>query len=289
MLEVSRFPELVEPFESRQLERPVPKTPSRHEKLLGTTCPTEYVPPSAGEAIVAVGPAGVEIGASAKYRSPVPAVVPPPTVTQSYPPRHVTPRRAPLEAAGIVGAPTVYHDVPLYSKTSGVVGLLLHARPVAMHDVVVRQSTSYSSWLSPGVGAVELMDQADPFHISISGSHVADGEGAHCPTATHIVTLAHDTEYGSFWVKLGMETTDHDDPSNVSPRSWAPFTPMATHHDALTHDTEVKKSPDEPGLTVGSMDHAVPSHCSARVCAGPGLMPCWPTAMQSVALGQAIE
>jgi hypothetical protein len=240
MVDVSSFPGLAEPFVSEQLERPGPKTPSRHEKLLGTTCPSEYVAPPAGEAMVAVGPAGVEIGASTKNSSPVAAFVPPPTVTHSHPLRHVDPSSAPLEAAGSVGAPTGYHDVPLYSKTSGVVGVVPNARPVAMHDVVVRQSTSYSSWLSPGVGAVELTDQSVPFHISINGSH-GDPDGAHCPTATHIATLAHDTEYGSFWARLGIDTTDHDDPSNVSSKSrpWG-LSPMATHHDALTHDTEVK-------------------------------------------------
>jgi hypothetical protein len=87
------------------------------------------------------------MGASAKKRSPVPALVPPPTVTQSHPFRHVDPSSAPLEDAGRVGPPTGYHDVPLYSRTSGVVGLVPQVKPVAMHDVVVRQSTLYSSWL----------------------------------------------------------------------------------------------------------------------------------------------
>jgi hypothetical protein len=56
-VEVSSRPGETEPLESLHVLIPGPFVPSVHEKLVATGCPTEYVPPDAGEVIDACGAA----------------------------------------------------------------------------------------------------------------------------------------------------------------------------------------------------------------------------------------
>jgi hypothetical protein len=55
VLDVLRWPGEEEPLESVHALTPGPLAPSEHEKLVGTTCPTAYIPPPAGEEICADG------------------------------------------------------------------------------------------------------------------------------------------------------------------------------------------------------------------------------------------
>jgi hypothetical protein len=52
---VSRWPGELTLWLSRHELIPGPLAPSEHEKLVGTTCPTAYVPPVAGAVIDADG------------------------------------------------------------------------------------------------------------------------------------------------------------------------------------------------------------------------------------------
>ena len=81
------------------------------------------------------------------------------------------------------------------------------------------------------------------------------------PTATQSDALAHDTDLSSSFVPLalGLDTTDHADPSHAITNSLDPAFPAATQLVALTHDTEFRALPLCPLLGLDTTDHVDPS------------------------------
>jgi hypothetical protein len=93
---------------------------------------------------------------------------------------------------------------------------------------------------------------------------------------------------------LGVGTIDHVAPFHCSARVgpipvvWLEATPTAQQSEVLTQATPERKLTDEVVLGVGTMDQALPFHCSANVCPGAPLMgKVCPTAQQSEVLTQA--
>ena len=87
------------------------------------------------------------------------------------------------------------------------------------------------------------------------------------PTATQSDALAHDTDISSSLVPLalGLDTTDHAEPSQDITNSLDPAFPAATQLVALTHVTEFSTLLLCPLLGLDTTDHADPSHTITNV------------------------
>jgi hypothetical protein len=81
------------------------------------------------------------------------------------------------------------------------------------------------------------------------------------PTATQVESLAQDTPVSSAFVRLGLVTSDHAVPSQLSTNAL----PTATQVLRLGHDTPRR---EPTALGVGDIDHATPFQRSIRGLGG---------------------
>jgi hypothetical protein len=193
-----------------------------------------------------------------------------------------------------------FHEVPFQTKASLRLVFPLESSqyvPTAEHDVAAKQLTPYSSSpLDPPRPGLELIDQDDPFQVSVRVRYVAWSPVVVNlkPTAAQNEGPVHDTLFSLLRVgrgKVTFGTRLHALPFHSSLRPVTVvevcWVPMAMHQ---VGEADVQEMPLRMSsvLTkmggVGTADHWLPFQTSEDGCALSLASSCWPTATQLVVL-----